>query len=151
MPSPDDDAFVAAFEAGRLETFRHRDHVRLAWVYLAREDAPRALERFCRELRVFATARARPELYHETITWAFVMLIRERRERAALAADFEAFARRNPDLLEWKPSILERYYRAETLASDLARRVFLMPDLPERAPILSADRSGTGTSRTWAR
>jgi hypothetical protein len=33
-------------------------------------------------------------------------------------------------LLTWKNGILSRYYRAETLASDLARAVFLFPDLP---------------------
>ena len=41
-------------------------------------------------------------------------------------AEFEAA---NPDLLVWKPSILGRYYSKELLASDLARRTFLMPDL----------------------
>lgn len=32
------------------------------------------------------------------------------------------------DLFDWKNSILLRYYRPETLHSDLARRIFLMPD-----------------------
>jgi hypothetical protein len=46
---------------------------------------------------------------------------------------FEAFAARNPDLLAWNPSVLDRYYDRETLGSDRARRVFLMPDLmPDR-------------------
>jgi hypothetical protein len=40
---------------------------------------------------------------------------------------FEAFAARNPDLFAWKPSILDRYYDPETLRSDRARRVFVMP------------------------
>jgi len=35
----------------------------------------------------------------------------------------------NPDLPVWKPSILERYYSKGLLASDLARRTFVMPDL----------------------
>ena len=34
---------------------------------------------------------------------------------------WEEFARNNPDLLTWKDGILTRYYRAETLASDLAK------------------------------
>lgn len=40
---------------------------------------------------------------------------------------FEAFAARNPDLLAWKPSILDRYYDPEILRSERARRVFVMP------------------------
>jgi hypothetical protein len=39
------------------------------------------------------------------------------------------FADANADLLRWKPSVLDRYYSPETLASDRARRTFLMPDL----------------------
>ena len=66
-------------------------------------------------------------LYHETITWAYVALIHERVERRP-AAHWEEFCRLNPDLLSWRPSILDRYYRPETLASDLARRVFVLPD-----------------------
>ncbi len=125
--TPADAAFVRDFEAGRVESFHHRDHVRLAWAYLEQESPARALDRFAAALQAFAASRGKPELYHETITWAFLLLIQERRARQA-APDFEAFAAANPDLLTWKPSILDRYYRHETLASDLARRVFLMPD-----------------------
>ena len=38
------------------------------------------------------------------------------------------FAATNPDLLNWKDNILKKYYRDETLSSDLAKRVFLFPD-----------------------
>ena len=41
---------------------------------------------------------------------------------------FEEFATKNPDLLQWRPSALDRYYRNETLGSDLARRTFVRPD-----------------------
>jgi hypothetical protein len=34
----------------------------------------------------------------------------------------------NTDLLCWDDNILEKYYRPETLASELAKRVFLFPD-----------------------
>jgi hypothetical protein len=32
------------------------------------------------------------------------------------------------DLLTWRPSVLDEYYTPETIGSDLARRVFLLPD-----------------------
>jgi hypothetical protein len=35
-------------------------------------------------------------------------------------------------LLTWQPSILNRYYSKELLASDLARRTFVMPDVAGR-------------------
>ena len=44
--TPADAAFVRDFEAGRVESFHHRGHVRLAWAYLEQEPPARALERF---------------------------------------------------------------------------------------------------------
>jgi hypothetical protein len=41
---------------------------------------------------------------------------------------WEAFASRNPDLLDWRNSILRKYYRDATLASEDAKRQFVMPD-----------------------
>lgn len=63
----------------------------------------------------------------KTITHAYFFLIRERMARMAVA-DWEQFAAHNPDLLEWKDGILGRYYRQETLKSELARSIFLFPD-----------------------
>ena len=49
-------------------------------------------------------------------------------ERLGRDRVWEEFAASNPDLLTWRPSVLERYYTPEALGSDLARRVFLLPD-----------------------
>jgi len=126
----DDAAFVEAFESGALpETaFRHRDHVRLAWLYLRRLPPAAALVKFSDGLRRFADRLGKTRLYHETITWAYLLLIRERMERGGPAQGWLEFARANADLLTWRPSVLSVYYREETLASDLARRVFVLPD-----------------------
>lgn len=123
-----DNALIAAFESGNLEPFHHADHVHLAFVYLTRYPAAEALSRFCSALAAFAKAKGKPGLYHETITWAFLLLIRERMVRAGDHPTWESFAAANPDLLTWKENVLKRYYREETLASDLARSTFLMPD-----------------------
>ena len=112
--------------AGTLPQFRHRDHVRAAWLYLKREPLLRALERFSADLRAFALANGKPGLYHETLTWAFLFLVHERLGEPA--EDFAGFAARNPDLLAWRPSALDRYYQPETLASERARRSFVLPD-----------------------
>jgi hypothetical protein len=130
----EDRDFVAAFEACTLpnEAFHHQDHVRLAWLYLKDLPPAVALARFTEGLKRFAGAHGKPGLYHETITWAYLLLIRERMARAAegdIGGSFAEFAAANPDLLTWKPSILARYYRAETLESELARRVFVLPDV----------------------
>ena len=121
--------FIRSFEDCTLPSsaFHHRDHVRLGWLYLRRHPPLEALARFADGLRRFATANGHPGLYHETITWAYLLLIHERMARGE-APTWEEFAAGNPDLLGWKPSILDRYYHPETLRSELAKRVFVMPD-----------------------
>jgi hypothetical protein len=125
-----DEALVAAFEAGQEPPggFHHREHVRVAWYYLHQLALPDALVRFSNALRAFAAAQGKPGLYHETITTAYVLLINERLDDRARDLSWHDFAAGNPDLFAWKPSILDRYYRPETLKSDKARRTFLMPD-----------------------
>jgi hypothetical protein len=80
----------------------------------------------------FAAANGKPNLYHETITWAFLFLIRERMarysERTGTQPSWSEFARANPDLLSWKDSVLKLYYSDEMLSSELARKTFVFPD-----------------------
>lgn len=124
-----DEELVACFEAGGDPPggFHHPEHVRVAWWYLRRLPLPEALARFSAGLRHYAAAHGAPQRYHETITVAYVLLVNERlADEPNLAWD--AFAVRHPDLLAWQPSILDQYYRPETLASDRARRTFVMPD-----------------------
>jgi hypothetical protein len=126
-----DDEFVAGFENCTLPegSFHHVDHVRMAYLYLCRYPALEALQRFSTSLLRFATAIGKPQLYHETITWAFLFLIRERMARAGYRQSWNEFAAGNADLLNWKENVLKKYYRAETLSSELARSTFLFPDL----------------------
>jgi hypothetical protein len=125
-----DRAFLAAFEDGSLpeDRFHHRDHVHAAWLLLHDMPPAAALDRFSSALRRFAAVKGKTGLYHETITWAYLLLINERMERGGRSRDWEEFAAENPDLLTWRPSVLDAYYRPETLASNLARRVFVLPD-----------------------
>jgi hypothetical protein len=127
-----DEELFERFDAGTLPAadFHHREHVRVAFLYLCRYPALEALERFAIALKRFAVAAGKPGLYHATITWAFLMLIRER--LAAVGEECQpswtAFSNANPDLLDWKENILKKYYREETLASPQARATFVLPD-----------------------
>jgi hypothetical protein len=120
---------VDRFESGAIlaENFHHADHVRLAFAYLNKCLVLHALEKFSSALKRFAAAQGKTQLYNETITCAYLFLIRERMARSE-GATWDEFARRNPDLLTWKDGILSRYYREATLKSDLARSVFVLPD-----------------------
>jgi hypothetical protein len=125
-----DDDFLSQLEACILpeDRFHHADHLHAAWLYLSRLPLPEAIARFSQVLRNYAASRGRADRYHETITWAYLLLLNERMRRSEPNTTWEQFAAAHPDLFDWKNSILARYYRPETLESQVAREVFVMPD-----------------------
>jgi len=125
-----DEEWIASFENCSLanEQFHHADHVKMAFLYLSRSPALEAIQSFTAALIRFAAANGKPQRYHETVTWAFLLLIRERMARAGCRQTWAEFAAANTDLVSSKDGVLKKYYRSETLASDLARRTFLLPD-----------------------
>jgi hypothetical protein len=116
-----------------LDRFRHRVHIQIAFLYLRKYPALDVLRRFPEALKRYAAAHGKTGLYHETITWSYILLIQERMQRAPQVQTWEEFAATNEDLLTWSGTILKQYYRNETLSSDLARKIFLLPD---KAPAL---------------
>lgn len=98
-----DDAFVAAIETCTLpkEEFTHRNHLRLAWLYLRDHEAADADRRIVATIRAYATSLGAAAKFSEplTVTWM-------RRVEAAMAqtpaADFDTFLAAQPDLLSSK-------------------------------------------------
>ena len=117
---------LTALETGALDParFPHPEHIRLAYEMLARYPFGEAVTRFSRGLKLLAAKAGRPEVYHETITVAFLALINERRAREG-ALDWSLFRTANADLFDKR--CLQKWYTAEQLASDLARRTFCLP------------------------
>ncbi|HEX4378266.1 MAG TPA: hypothetical protein VHZ99_14035 [Steroidobacteraceae bacterium] len=105
-------------------TFKHRDHVRMGFEMLRRYTFDEAVFRFSTALRTMTAAAGKPQAFNQTVTIAFLSLIGERIE-ADSYVDFDSFAALNPELLE--KSALSQRYRPERLATDLARRTFLLP------------------------
>ncbi|HMD07873.1 MAG TPA: hypothetical protein VKH63_10095 [Candidatus Acidoferrum sp.] len=125
-----DSEWMEAFERCTLPngTFHHAEHVKMAFLYLQKYTPLEALDRFASNLTRFAAAHGKPNLYNETITWAFLLLIRERIARVNSEQTWAEFSASNADLLRWDDNILKKYYRPETLTSELAKKVFLFPD-----------------------
>lgn len=116
-----------------LEALRHSVHIQIAFLYLRKYPVLDVLARFPAALTRYAEAHGKAGLYHETITWAYILLIQERMMRAGRAQEWEEFKTANADLMTWTTTILKQYYRDETLSSALARKIFLFPD---KAPAL---------------
>ena len=67
----------------------------------------------------------KPDRYHETITIAYLALIRQALYERGDGGGWTAFSRDNPQLLQ--RGLLLQFYPQAQLDSDLARRVFLLP------------------------
>src|SRR4051812_6948491 len=122
------DEELKALETGDLDpaAFPHLEHVRFAYGMLERYPFGEALDRFSRGLKLLAAKAGRPEIYHETITVAFLALINERRAGPELST-WSEFTAKNNDLLDKR--CLEKWYDSEQLGSELARRTFCLPRL----------------------
>lgn len=118
---------IEAFEAARIEPgkFDHEAHVYVAWLYIGRYPGVESMVRFAAALRRLTDELGIPGKYHETITWLFLLLIRERYRDGE---SWPVFRRRNRDLVDDASKTLARYYTPERLASDEARQRFLLPD-----------------------
>ena len=119
---------LGRFVRGEIDAaaFPHREHVRMAFALLRRCDFAEAAWLYSRALRRMAARAGKPQAFHQTTTIAFLALISERMERSG-AGEFAEFVRAHPEMLDRKA--LSRWYRAEQLASDVARRTFVLPEL----------------------
>lgn len=122
-------AAIARLETLSLDPgeFHHKEHIQMAWNYLQEYPLATAIARYAAAINAFATHVGHPEKYHETITWAYMLVVNERM-RASSSPSWEAFSKANPDLFVWPKGALGRYYTEETLKSERARVTFLMPD-----------------------
>jgi hypothetical protein len=123
---------LQAFETGAVDPakFPHAEHLRLGYEMLTRHSFGEAVMRFSRGLQLLAAKAGRSQVYHETITVAFLALINERRAGGG-SRDWSEFQRTNPDLFDKR--CLEKWYTAEQLASDLARKTFCLPQTSSSA------------------
>ena len=105
--------------------FGHREHVHLTWLAVRRCGMPAAVELVATGIRRTARYAGAPQKYHATISRAWVEVVAHH-SAATPAADFDAFAGANPELLDKR--LLNRFYTSTTLASPAARTGWVLPD-----------------------
>jgi hypothetical protein len=124
------DDVLSAFENGSLDPaqFTHRVHLSLAWSYLQRDEFPLGAMRFRERLKAYVAAVGAEGKFHETITWAYLVLLNEERTlRSPPGESFDAMIRRRPDFLDHRGGAIARCYSKAQLDLPAARRVFLLP------------------------
>lgn len=110
---------------GQGAGFGHRQHVELAWRYLAMHGADRAADSVAAAIRQVAAAHGQPDRFHETITRSWARCVAVHAERWP-GATFGEFIDRNPQLLD--PGLLGHFYSSGLLASPEARGEWVAPD-----------------------
>lgn len=129
--SREDQKLLDKFETAVLpkEQFHHEDHVKLAWLYLQLYPVSEVLQRYAHGIKHLGRAFAIPELYHETITWAYIFIINARMKKMHYPDEWWRFKELNEDIFEWgNATLIQKYYRDETLQSNAARKWFHLPD-----------------------
>jgi hypothetical protein len=128
-----DEEFLSALERCELpaEAFTHAAHVRAGYLYLRAGGFDAALARIRAAIRRYAAHLGKADKYHETITVAYLALIQQRLCERGDAGGWAGFREQNQDLFE--RDLLLGHYRRGELESELARRIFVLPQRNERA------------------
>lgn len=138
----DDAEFLSTFEACRwpLERWHHRDHVKLAYLYLRRHPLEEASARLRNGIQAHNAVHHIPESltsgYHETMTQAWLRLVHVILCEYGPADTADGFCDAHPELLEKKA--LRLFYSRERFLSAEAKATFVEPDL---APLPRSQRS----------
>jgi hypothetical protein len=127
-----DEEFLFRLESATLPrgAWNHAAHLRMAYLYLKNSDSWEGALPLVRErIRSFNAAHRNYSGYHETITAAFLRIVRHRMSRRgeAVPASFEVFSAENPDLFEGMAVLLGHYNKAVLLSPE-ARAGFIEPD-----------------------
>lgn len=124
-----DEDFLRAFEdlSFPVNQFHHREHIRVAWLYLKSSDATRAAERMSAGIRRFANHHGATQKYHHTQTLAWMRLVAVALVETPEGYNFTQFLSDHPQLAD--KSHLAKYYSAELLQTKRAREGWVEPDL----------------------
>lgn len=128
-----DESFLADFEACRwpLEQFHHREHIKLAYLYLSRHPFDDGVNRFRTTVQTYIDFHKVPVSptsgYHETMTIAWLRLVHLTLCEYGPAASADAFYEDHPELSQKKT--LRLFYSRDRFTSAEAKATFVEPDL----------------------
>ncbi len=128
--SIEDADFLQSIESCQYsaERFRHREHIRLAYILLTQHGFDDALCRLKVLLLAFlAYNGADKSKYHETMTYAWFLAVRHFMYSSDSACDSERFLHENKILLNQE--IMFTHYTRDLIYSEAARERFVKPNL----------------------
>ena len=128
-----DEAFLEQFETGAwpLEDWHHRQHIKVAYLYLSKYPFHTAMDRIRERIKAYNNLHNIPDMptsgYHETMTQAWMRLVYLTLRQYGPAESADAFFERSPQLSEKK--ILRLFYSPDVFMSPRAKFEYVEPDL----------------------
>lgn len=129
----DDDTFLEQFEstAWPLSDWHHRQHIKIAYLYLCRYPLDAAIAKMCAGVKKFNAANKLPEGqdrgYHETTTQAWMYLVHCTLQEFGPAESADAFVDKHTQLLSKRALLF--FYSRDYIMSWEAKQRFVEPDL----------------------
>jgi|ERR1041385_6433418 hypothetical protein len=128
-----DQEFIAQFEARAfpLEKWHHREHIRIAYLYLCRYGFEEAVERIRSGIQALNASHKVPDAldrgYHETMTQAWMRLVHCTLQEFGPKESADAFLDEHTHLLSKRA--LRFFYSRARIMSPEAKHGFVEPDL----------------------
>jgi len=138
-----DKELLAAFEncSWPLENWHHREHIKIAYLYLCEHPLDVAITKMCRGIRAYNAAQKVHEAidagYHETTTQAWMQLVHCTLSEFGPKENADAFVDEHTHLLAKRA--LRFFYSRNRIMSAEAKKTFIEPDL---APLPRSARNG---------
>jgi hypothetical protein len=119
--------FLKDFHGHKLQSFGHRDHLRLAWA-LTKPHGLDIAERLIKKgIKEFAEYQGAGNRYHETLTMFWVRIVNHAIQARPDIGNFDVFIESFPFLLD--KNLPNRHWTSERLWNDSARASWIEPDL----------------------
>lgn len=125
-----DAQFIRAIEAKEFpaEQFDHQAHIRLAWILIAQNGIEEAIKKVSELLREYVIALGAQDKYHHTLTVAAVKTVYHFYQKSTTTS-FQSFIAEYPQLLSDFRALLDFHYSKDILFSEVAKEIYLAPDL----------------------
>lgn len=130
--SKEDSLFKEQFEAGIIQPadFSHKEHIRLAYIYLCKHDPEIAHQKTRAAIQKFLSHhRIDASHYHETLTRSWIFAVNYFMSKSSSTISAADFIAQNPALLN--KDIMLTHYSKDILFSAQARTVFIKPNLDD--------------------
>jgi hypothetical protein len=129
----EDQAFLAQFEACAWphDQWHHREHIKVAYLYLCRYPLDKAIEKMRAGVRSHNAAHNVPESlssgYHETMTQAWMRLVHLTFREFGPSENADTFVDKHAQILSKRALLF--FYSRDHIMSEEAKRKFVPPDL----------------------